>query len=57
MAPVVDQETCIGCGTCAALCPKVFVMQKDGKAKETGEDDEGASVAQEACPVDAISGA
>jgi len=53
----VNQETCIGCGSCASICPKSFKMV-DGKAKEIKE-----SVAKitcekeaaEACPVGAIS--
>jgi len=53
----VDQEKCIGCGSCASICPKAFEMV-DGKAiaktpnvkKITCEKD-----AQESCPVDAIS--
>jgi len=28
----VDQENCIGCGTCIALCPDVFAFNKDGKS-------------------------
>ena len=30
---VVDQDKCIGCGTCVVLCPEVFELQDDGKAK------------------------
>ncbi len=52
----VDKETCIGCGSCEAICPEVFEL-KDGKAypklKETDKDC--AKEAEEACPVDAIS--
>ena len=52
----IDQDKCIGCGACAATCPKSFDM-KDGKAyakkkevdKITCEKD-----AEEGCPVDAI---
>jgi ferredoxin len=57
MAPVVDQNTCIGCGTCAALCPQSFKMKSDGKALETGKNAPCAKEAEESCPVDAISGA
>ena len=54
----INQETCIGCGTCAAVCEKVFEM-KDGKAyvkagQENSKED-CVKEAIEACPVDAIS--
>jgi len=29
---VVDQDLCIACGTCVALCPEVFELKDDGKA-------------------------
>lgn len=53
----VNQETCIGCGSCASICPKGFKMI-NGKAKEVK-----ASVAKitcekdaaDSCPVNAIS--
>ena len=57
MVAIVDEEKCIGCGTCAAVCPKVFSMQNDGKAKANGKEDPSAKDAQDSCPVDAISGA
>lgn len=54
----VDQSTCIGCGLCVQLCPKVFEMQDDGKSKAVNPNgDEEASIqsAIDACPVTAIS--
>jgi len=30
--PVVDYETCIGCGSCVELCPEVFELRNDEKA-------------------------
>jgi ferredoxin len=34
MAKIIhEREKCIGCGSCAALCPKFFEMADDGKAK------------------------
>jgi ferredoxin len=55
--PVVDQETCIGCGACVDLCPEVFEL-KDDKAWVIGPEKCDACSCQEAaesCPVDAIS--
>lgn len=28
-----EREKCIGCGSCAALCPKHWEMAEDGKSK------------------------
>ncbi|MFA6533589.1 MAG: ferredoxin [Patescibacteria group bacterium] len=28
----VDEEKCIGCGTCVAICPEVFELNAEGKA-------------------------
>lgn len=57
----IDQEECIGCGSCQAVCPDVFEINDQGKAVlkqnqsdqgETQEDcaKEGADI----CPVEAI---
>ncbi|KKP69818.1 hypothetical protein A2X44_05095 [candidate division CPR3 bacterium GWF2_35_18] len=54
----VDQTTCIGCGTCSALCPSVFYMKDDGKADVKPDADYSPCDIQEAidsCPVTAIS--
>lgn len=52
----VDQEICIGCGTCAGLCPETFQIREDGKAEAISQDSSDcAKNAAEACPVDAIS--
>ena len=32
MKPKIDQEKCIGCGTCPAIDGEVFEMQADNKA-------------------------
>ncbi len=64
---IIDQEGCIRCGKCSALCPKVFEMNAQGKSQlkvdyqENGPAD--GSVpneiscvkdAEENCPVDVI---
>ncbi len=49
----VDEDACIGCGACAATCPKGFKM-KDGKAHVIAEVD-CSKAAAAGCPVEAIS--
>jgi len=52
----VDQESCIGCGACAATCPKTFEM-KEGKAHAKVSEVKEVTCEQEAadnCPVGAI---
>jgi ferredoxin len=52
----VDKDKCIGCGSCAALAPKTFVLE-DGKSKATnpsGDDQNAIKSAIDSCPVDAI---
>lgn len=52
----VNEELCIGCGTCESLCPSVFKLE-NGKSKvivsNCGECD--CQEAAESCPVNAIS--
>ena len=59
MKPIVNQETCIGCGTCESICPEVFKVGDDGKAEVLSADydalAEKINEAKEACPVQAIS--
>ena len=59
MAVKVDKEKCIGCGLCPNVCPEVFELEEDGKARVK----EGADLeknkdcikeATESCPVGAI---
>jgi ferredoxin len=60
MTPKVNKETCIGCGTCAAIAADIFKMEEDGKAGViagcdcTGKEDM-INQAKDACPVQAIS--
>lgn len=52
----VDREKCISCGLCASLCPEIFEMDDNMKAKVKAQkklpcvDD-----AVSSCPVEAIS--
>lgn len=51
----VNKETCIGCGSCVALCPETFQMGNDGKSEVISQDNiECAKNAAESCPVQAI---
>lgn len=56
---VVDQEACLGCGTCASLCPDIFeldeVLGKSRVIKPEGGDEACIREAMESCPVSAIS--
>jgi len=68
MAKIIqEREKCIGCGSCAVLCPKYFEMAEDGKAKLIGsrknekgdyelevEEIECNQEAADACPVQII---
>ena len=60
-----EREKCIGCGSCAVICPKYFEMADDGKAHVIGstiqdieelevEKIECAERAAEVCPVQCI---
>ena len=54
----IDEEKCIGCGACAAVCEAVFELKDDGKAyvKKGKEKTKDTCVkdAAEGCPVQAI---
>lgn len=54
----VDKNKCIGCGTCPTVCPKVFEMGPDGKARVKKDADKKSPCIKKAisaCPVNAIS--
>ncbi len=55
----VNQDACIGCGACAAICPDVFELNDEGlsvaKKKEVPkEKEEEARDAADSCPTGAI---
>ncbi len=55
----VNQEACIGCGACAAICDKVFELNDDGVSEakvEEVKDSDSQEVrdAADACPTGAI---
>lgn len=56
--PVVNPETCIGCGTCTALAPATFAIDPTtGKAhvvNPTGNTEAEIDVAIASCPGGAI---
>jgi len=54
----VDEDKCIGCGSCTATCGDVFEMNDDNKAQVKAGANESLDCVKEAidiCPVDAIS--
>ncbi len=56
--PKVNEEICIGCGTCEALCPEMFKVE-NGKSHVIGGDCEAVGCdcneAVTSCPANAIS--
>ncbi len=69
MRITLNKDKCIGCGNCAAVCPKFFEMAEDGKSSLKGKKTkpekqieeliilkpECAQEAVDSCPVQAIS--
>lgn len=55
----VNQDACIGCGACAAICDEVFEINDEGlsqaKVEEVSEElEQNVKDAADACPTGAI---
>jgi len=53
----INKEDCIGCGSCAAVCPSNFEIGEDGKARPINDEIEDLGcnqIAAENCPAQAI---
>ncbi len=60
MKAIVDKSLCIGCDICPSVCPAVFSMGSDGKARAItspidSEFEDEVLDAESSCPVNAIS--
>ncbi len=56
----VDEDLCVGCGTCVEICPEIFELEDDIAKIKIGNNDLPAQYegtckeAADACPVEAI---
>ena len=55
MIPVIDRETCTGCGSCIEVCPPQAIEMVDEKAFISEEFCEECGFCAAECPVCAIS--
>lgn len=60
MTPKINQNACIGCGTCVSLCGDVFELSDDNKSRvingvDYPKHEDCIKEAIEVCPVQAIS--
>ncbi len=52
----IDKEKCIGCGSCEAVCPKVFKLNEETFKSEAidADNDDCVQEAIDICPTQAI---
>jgi len=50
----IDQKKCIGCGTCVALAPEVFELDKNNKSRVKNPKGANEELAADSCPTGAI---
>jgi ferredoxin len=58
MKVFINEEECIGCGSCVELCPEIFRMNEDKEKAEVTQPDGGSEEcieeAMDTCPVSCI---
>jgi ferredoxin len=54
MIPIIDSETCTGCGTCVEVCPPQAITLKEDTAQLEEEFCEECGFCAAHCPVNAI---
>ncbi|MDP2647494.1 MAG: ferredoxin [Desulfobacterales bacterium] len=58
MQVYIDEEQCIGCGSCEEICPEVFKLDEEGEKAEVimpeGGPEDLIEEAMETCPVECI---
>lgn len=58
MKIILDRSKCIGCGSCAAICPQLFEMAEDGKShlknsQKDSQDTETLEISESGCAKEA----